>query len=80
MRRLIIAGNWKMHKTTSQASQLAKDLKEVLNNLENIDIVLCPVFTSLLSASQVISDSCIMLGAQDVYWEQEGAFTGEISI
>ncbi|MBU0549572.1 MAG: triose-phosphate isomerase [Candidatus Omnitrophica bacterium] len=79
MRRLIIAGNWKMYKNISESLELTNGLKRELYDIENIDIVLCPVFTSLASVSEVLTDSNIQLGAQDVYWQKEGAFTGEIS-
>lgn len=79
MRRLIIAGNWKMHKNISEALELANGVKRDLYNIESLDIVLCPVFTALSSVSEVIADSNIQLGAQDVYWQEQGAFTGEIS-
>jgi triosephosphate isomerase len=81
MRKTIIAGNWKMYKTIVQAIELANGLKRELFNLdsENIDIVLCPPFTALGEVAEVIADSNIQLGAQDVHWEEEGAFTGEVS-
>ncbi len=79
MRRLIIAGNWKMHKNISQAIELVNGLKRELYNIDSLDIVLCPVFTSLSCVSEIIADSNIQLGAQDVYWQDEGAFTGEVS-
>jgi len=79
MRRPIIAGNWKMYKNISEAIELANGLCRDLHNLEVLDIVLCPAFTALSSVSDVVADSNIQLGAQDVYWQDEGAFTGEVS-
>jgi triosephosphate isomerase len=81
MRKTIIAGNWKMYNTVPEAIELANGLKRELFQLDNqaIDIVLCPAFTALSEVSEVIVDSNIQLGAQDVYWKDEGAFTGEIS-
>jgi len=81
MRKTIIAGNWKMHKTITESIELANGLKrEVFKlNTQNVDIVVCPVFTALSEVSEVVADSDIRLGAQDVHWEKEGAFTGEIS-
>jgi len=81
MRKTIIAGNWKMYKTIGQAIELANGLKRELFKIEseNIDIVICPVFTALSEVSEVIADSNISLGAQDIYWEDEGAFTGEVA-
>jgi triosephosphate isomerase len=81
MRKTIIAGNWKMYKTIGQAIELANGLKRELFKIEpeNMDIVICPVFAALSEVSEVISESNIKLGAQDIYWEDEGAFTGEVS-
>lgn len=81
MRKFIIAGNWKMYKTIVEAIELANGLKRELFQLESddIDIVLCPPFTALSEVSEVIADSNIRLGAQDLYWQEEGAFTGEVS-
>ena len=79
MRNKIIAGNWKMHKTNPEAVQLANQIKIRVTDIKNTEIVLCPPFTSLNSVSEVIKDSKIKLGAQNVFWETQGAFTGEIS-
>jgi len=81
MRRTIIAGNWKMYKTISEAIELANGLKRELFELaeEKIDIVLCPSFTALSEVAEILFDSNIQLGAQDMHWQDEGAFTGEIS-
>ncbi len=79
MRRLIIAGNWKLNKNISEAIELTNGLKRELDGVENLDIVVCPVFTALSSVYEVIVNSNIQLGAQDVYWQEQGAFTGEVS-
>ncbi|MEW6170978.1 MAG: triose-phosphate isomerase [Candidatus Omnitrophota bacterium] len=79
MRKIIIAGNWKMHKTIGEAIELANNLKRLLNEIDSIDIVICPVYTSLSEVSDVVTNSNIKLGAQDMYWEKQGAFTGEVS-
>ena len=81
MRKPIIAGNWKMYKTIGQAIELANGLKREFYKIEptDIDIVLCPVYTCLSEVAEVIANSNIALGGQDVYWQDEGAFTGEIS-
>lgn len=70
-----------MYKTIAQAIELANGLKRELFNLESLDmdIVICPSFTALTEVSEVIADSNIQLGAQDSYWQDEGAFTGEVS-
>jgi len=81
MRKLVIAGNWKMYKTITEAIELANGLKRELFELDNqkIEVVICPVFTALAEVAEVLSDSSLKLGAQDCYWQDEGAFTGEIS-
>lgn len=70
-----------MYKTISEAIELANGLKRALFDLDSqdIDIVICPPFTALSEVSELIADSNIRLGAQDVHWQQEGAFTGEVS-
>ncbi len=79
MRRVIIAGNWKMNKTIAEAIELVNGLKRDLADIGNIDIVVIPPYTALTEIADMLVGSNIELGAQDVYWESEGAFTGEIS-
>lgn len=80
MRKPIIAGNWKMNKTASEAVRLAKQIKVlVADDVKGTEVVLCPPFTALYPVAEVIKGSGIQLGAQDVFWEDEGAYTGEIS-
>ncbi len=81
MRKPIIAGNWKLYKTIGQAIELANGLKRELFKFdpEAVDVVICPVYTALSEVSEVIAESCIQMGAQDLYWMDEGAYTGEVS-
>ena len=79
MRTPIIAGNWKMHKTIAEAVQLARGIREAVVDVAGVDIVLCPPFTALAAVEDVISNSKIGLGAQNMYFAEQGAFTGEIS-
>lgn len=79
MRRPIIAGNWKMNKTVEDAVSVATGLKRKFYTFSEADIVICPPYTALNKVYDQIVDSSIMLGAQDVYWEESGAFTGEVS-
>jgi len=79
MRRPIIAGNWKRNKTGPQAVELVKALLEELSDLPQVDIVVCPPFTALESVAWVLGDGPVKIGAQNMHWESEGAFTGEIS-
>ena len=81
MRKTIIAGNWKLYKTIGQAIELANGLKRGLFqvNASDIEVVICPVYTALSEVAEVVANSTIGLGAQDCYWQDEGAFTGEVS-
>ncbi|MDD2706525.1 MAG: triose-phosphate isomerase [Verrucomicrobiae bacterium] len=78
-RRTIIAGNWKMFKTVNEAEALVKGLLLELPDVSSIDVVLCPPFTALSRVADLVSNTSIRVGAQDMHWEKEGAFTGEIS-
>jgi len=79
MRIKIIAGNWKMNKDLEESVDLAGKLADNLAGLEDREVLLCPPFVNLKSVKDVIEGSGIKLGAQNVHFEREGAFTGEIS-
>lgn len=79
MRKPIVAGNWKMNKTVAEAAELVKALKASVGTVEDVDVVLCPVFTSLQSVSSAIEGTKLQLGAQNAHFEESGAYTGEIS-
>jgi len=79
MRKPIIAGNWKMNKTVDEARELVTALKGKVAGVTDVDIVVGPTFTVLLAVSEIIKGSNVKLAAQDMYWEEKGAFTGEIS-
>ena len=79
MRKPIIAGNWKLNKNSKEAVELVTLLKRDLSDITEVDIVVCPVFTVLEDVHDCLLDSNIGLGAQNLYWEDAGAFTGEIS-
>jgi triosephosphate isomerase (TIM) len=79
MRKPIIAGNWKMNKTITEAIELVNGLARNLYAVKDVDIVVCPPFTALSEIAEIVMDSNIYLGAQDLFWEEKGAFTGEIS-
>jgi len=80
MRTKVIAGNWKMNNDLRGTISLISDLKKELNgkNFE-AEVIICPPFTSLETASTLLKDSVIKLGAQNMYFEESGAFTGEVS-
>lgn len=79
MRRFVIAGNWKMNKVLAQANALAQDVSAGVTALGEIDIVVCPPFVALAAVQAVLADSAVALGAQNMHWEAEGAYTGEVS-
>ncbi|HAW49853.1 TPA: triose-phosphate isomerase [bacterium] len=83
MRKIIIAGNWKMNKTIAEAEELVSGIVKEIRNLEsriqNVEIVLCPPFTALYRVSEILKGSNIKLGAQNLHYEEKGAYTGEIS-
>jgi triosephosphate isomerase len=76
----IIAGNWKMFKTQSETAGTIRSLLEEVEGHEKAEVVICPPFTSLAEAGRLLTSSSVRLGAQDVHWEEEGAYTGEISV
>jgi len=80
MKKLMIAGNWKMNMLRHQARELTQDIVSGIGDVkEGIDVVLAPPYTALDIVGGLIGDSRIMLAAQNVFWEDRGAFTGEIS-
>ncbi|MCH2693936.1 MAG: triose-phosphate isomerase [Acidobacteriia bacterium] len=78
MRQPVIVGNWKMHKTIRESIHFVEQLKPLIQSA-SCDIIVSPPFTSLSAASKATLDTQIKIGAQDLYWENSGAFTGEIS-
>lgn len=78
-RRPVIAGNWKMHTTLHEGVALAEAIMARADGLEDIDLILCPPFTALASIASVLAHTRIGLGAQNMHWAEEGAYTGEIA-
>jgi triosephosphate isomerase len=79
MRTPFIAGNWKMHKTVEEAVALIRELRAALDGLTGCDVAVCPPFPTLAAAREALIGSAIRLGAQNMHWEEQGAFTGEVS-
>jgi len=79
MRKPLVAGNWKMNKTVEQATLLVADMLPGLEAVRTVDRVLCPPFTSLMVLSGMLAGTEVGLGAQNLYWEETGAYTGEVS-
>jgi triosephosphate isomerase len=73
-------GNWKMHKTRREAHNFIKDLNKILGSRETrVEVGICPPFTLLETTARLLEGTTLALGAQNMHWEKEGAFTGEVS-
>ncbi len=79
MRLPLIAGNWKMNTTIEEAKVLISNLAKPLDGIINVEILICPPFISLKAVSELLQNSSIKVGAQNMHYENKGAFTGEIS-
>jgi len=79
MRNWIVAGNWKMHNTMGESIALAQAIKEGTKDIKNGEVIIAPPFTSLYSVGVAIKDSPVSLAAQNMHYEDKGAFTGEIA-
>ena len=80
MRKKVVAGNWKMNNDLSQSVNLISEIKNAVAGKElNVEIIICPPFTSLETASALVKDTNVKLGGQNMYFEDSGAYTGEIS-
>jgi triosephosphate isomerase (TIM) len=80
MRIPLIAGNWKMYKTAREAGDVVRTLRGLVDAVKDVDVCVCPPYTALAAAVEAAKGSRIQVGAQDCYWEKEGAFTGEVSV
>ena len=76
---MLIAGNWKMYKTVAEAVAFVTDLRSAVKDVTGVDVIVAPPFTAVHAAAQSARGANIAVSAQDVYWEREGAFTGEVS-
>jgi len=79
MRTPILAGNWKMHKTAAEAEALVSQAMEPLLALDMVDRVFCPPFLAIPKVAAMVADTPLGVGAQDLYWEESGAYTGEVA-
>lgn len=80
MRVPMIAGNWKMYKTAREASEAIRALRQLVADVTDVEVVICPPFTALPASLEAARGTRIRVGAQDCHWEKEGAFTGEVSV
>src|SRR5882672_5628841 len=79
MRTPVIAGNWKMYKTVAETVKYVKEFRARVKDAAGVEIVIAPPFTALHAAAESARNSNVGIAAQDLHWEREGAFTGEIS-
>lgn len=79
MRTPLVAGNWKMFKTVAETVKHVKALRALVKDITDVEIVVAPPFPSIHAAADSLRGSNVLVGAQDLYWEREGAFTGEVS-
>jgi len=79
MRKPFVAGNWKMNKTVAEARDLVSKLSAPLGEIANVEKVLCPPFTTISAVANMLMGTDIGLGAQNLHWEEKGAFTGEVA-
>jgi triosephosphate isomerase len=79
MRTPFIAGNWKMYKTVAEAVKHVKELRGLVKDIADVEIVVAPAFPALHAAAEAARNSTVGVAAQDLHWEREGAFTGEVS-
>ncbi len=79
MRIPFIAGNWKMHKTIEEAVALVTELRALLEGVEGVEVAVCPPFPALEAVRRALAGSSIRVGAQNMHWEEAGAYTGEVS-
>src|SRR5579862_8502319 len=79
MRKPFIAGNFKMFKTMAETRSYARDLRSALAAISDREVAICPPFTAIIAAAEELRGSPIAVGSQNVHWEKQGAFTGEIA-
>jgi triosephosphate isomerase len=79
MRKPILAGNWKMNKTAEEAVAFVREVRFALNQIEGADVVVCPPFVALAAVHETLQATKIGVGAQNMHWEEKGAYTGEVA-
>ena len=79
MRKPLVAGNWKMNKTIAETRELVSKMSTELGGIQGVEKVICPPFMSLPAAASLLDGTDIGLGAQNMHWEEKGAFTGEVA-
>jgi len=79
MRKPVMAGNWKMYKTAGETSAFLREFAPMMAGVTHAEVVICPPFVSLSAAAEAVRSTPVEVGAQDVFWLKEGAYTGEVS-
>jgi len=79
MRKIFVAGNWKMNKTIAEAKDLVKGLLREVDKYENVDAAVCPSYLAVPAVAELCQGTSLKVGAQNVYWEESGAYTGEVA-
>jgi triosephosphate isomerase len=79
MRRIFVAGNWKMNKTIAEAEGLVRELLSGLKGFDSVDTAVCPPYLAVPAVAELCQDTPLQVGAQNVYWKESGAYTGELS-
>lgn len=79
MRKIFVAGNWKMNKTIAAAKELVQEMLPELEDIENVDTAVCPTYLAVPAVAELCKGTSLKVGAQNVYWEESGAYTGEVS-
>ena len=79
-KHVIVAGNWKMYKTSDEGQEFVEDFVNLMLNIDDMEVIFCPPFSALFNIDVVLRETAYKLGAQNCHWENEGAFTGEVSI
>ncbi len=79
MRKIVIAGNWKMNKTVAESVRLASEVAAAARDVKNVVVVVAPTYLALAKVADVLQGTKVKLAAQDVHWENQGAFTGKVS-
>lgn len=79
MQTPLIAGNWKMYKTVADTVKYVKELRSLVKDIDDVEIVVAPPFTAVHAAAEAARNTNVIIAAQDLFWEREGAFTGEVS-
>lgn len=79
LRQVLIAGNWKMNKLIDETEEFCREFLPLVEDISKVEVLICPVFTSLYPMQELFKGSKVKIGGQDVFWEPRGAYTGEIS-